>query len=273
MAKLTDLTVRWISLVRRPANGEGLVLKAMASAEAQGVALTHLKAEPTLRRLYGIVYAPDVEDAQGDWADAATIRRAADAFLREGRTIAVDREHEFDPVGAFVAESWIVRAGDAYFPELEGAWAVAIQVEDEQLWAAIERGDISGLSLAGTASTEDEPAPRKSGGVLRGLFETFRGRAEPEEEQEMDEQTLKSLVADQVRATLDERERQNQTKADREAEKAEREKLAESVSDLTETVKSLKADVEALKKSEPAGAGEGDPGEGGKGGGEPQNFV
>ncbi|MBK1690988.1 XkdF-like putative serine protease domain-containing protein [Ectothiorhodospira mobilis] len=255
MAKLIDLNVRWISLVRRPANGEGLVLK--AEDGGAGIVLSHLKAEPAMQRLFGVIYAPDVEDAQGDWADAETIRRAADAFMRAGRTIAVDREHDFDPVGAYVAESWIVRAGDAYFPELEGAWAVGIQVEDGELWSAIERGDISGLSLAGTAGTSDEPAPRK--GVLRNFFETFR---KPEQEKAMDEERLKSLVADQVRATLDERDRAEQAKSDREAEKAERENLQQSVSDLTETVKSLKQDVEAMKKSEPAGDGEGEPGAG-----------
>lgn len=243
--KLENLAVHFISLVKRPANGRGVVLKCAAGAHA--VRLT--KADGRLKRLYGIVYAPDEMDAQGDWADAETIRKAADTWMQEGRARYVDREHEFEPVPAFVAESWIIRSGDPLFPtEREGAWAVGIQIEDAALWDAIEAGEVEGISLAGTAQMEKR-------GLLARLLHPKKG----------DRMTLEDVKA-MVRQVLDE-------SAALAAADAERERLAKSLADkdariktleedrerLAKAIERLEAEAEALK-ARPAGAPEGDAG-------------
>jgi hypothetical protein len=244
--KLTDLTVEWISLVKRPANGRGVILKA---ADSRGKPLRLVKADGRLNRLYGIVYAPDEMDAQGDWADAETIRQAADDFMRSGRAMQVDQEHDFTPVPAFVAESWLIRKGDALFPEeREGAWAVGIQVEDAALWAAIEAGDVEGISLAGTAR------------VGKGFWHRFLQRKEHE------------MTPDEVRALV--REVIDETVKAAEAD-AEREKLVKSLNEKAEAIEALKKAlaekdqalaelvkrIEALEKAEPKGNAEGDAGQ------------
>lgn len=254
--KLADLSVQFISLVKRPANGRGVVLKCAAGAHAVRL----VKADGKLHRLYGIVYAPDAVDTQGDWTDAETIRKAADLWMQEGRARYVDREHEFEPVAAFVAESWLIRAGDPLFPdERPGAWAVGIQIEDADLWDAIEAGEVEGLSLAGTARMEKRS-------LFSRLFHPMT-KGDPE------------MTPDEVRAIV--REVLDKTVEDAEADAA-RERLEKSLSEkdarlkaleeerekLVKAVEALKAEVEAIK-ARPAGAAEGDAG----GQKAPESFV
>lgn len=224
MPKLVDLSVEFISLVKRPANGRRVILR--GATAAREFALT--KADARLHRVYGIVYAPDSVDAQGDWADAETIRRAADAWMRAGRAAHVDREHDFSSLPAFVAESWLVRSGDPLFPdEKEGAWAVGIQIEDAALWEAIEAGEVEGLSLAGTARLEKTitPGPSPQG---RGFLRFFTRK-----EQDM--------TPDEVRAIV--KEALEETVAKAEAE-AEAEKIAKALAEGQQEIGRLKETLE-----------------------------
>lgn len=150
---LTDLNVMFISLVSLPANGKPLVLK----SGRHGKVFTLKATNEEMQRTYGIVYAPNEIDSQGDMADAVTILKAANEYMRDGRTQNVDVEHSFQPEQSYVAESWIVRKGDPLFPtEPEGSWAVGIQVEDSSLWERLKKGELTGLSLAGEAKRETE---------------------------------------------------------------------------------------------------------------------
>ncbi len=222
MPKITDLSVEFISLVKRPANGRRIILRGATAAREFEIC----KADARLHRVYGIVYAPESVDSQGDWTDAETIRRAADEWMISGRAANVDREHDFSSLPAFVAESWLVRSGDPLFPdEKEGAWAVGIQVEDAALWDAIEAGEVEGLSLAGTARLEK----------ARRAFKTF---FTPKKETEM--------TPDEVRAIV--REALAETVAKAEAE-AEAEKIAKAIDATKAEAEALKA---ALAKTEAA---------------------
>jgi hypothetical protein len=165
LATLKDLSVSWISLVKKPANGKALTLKNLGTDQAAiPFALTKFTvskaendSEPERMVAYGIVYSPDETDLQGDTADAVTIRRAAYEFMREGRLKSIDTEHNFNAAQAFVAESWLVRKGDAYFADQpEGSWAVGIQIGDPDLWNHIKSGEMTGISLAGYARETQE---------------------------------------------------------------------------------------------------------------------
>jgi len=208
MAKLKNLRVTWISLVETPATGKGLTLK---SADAAGRDFAIRKMDGDLMRAYGIVYAPDQVDSQGDSADADTIRVAANEFMRSGRTRNVDEDHGFDEAMAYVAESWLVRSGDPMFgDEPEGAWAVGIQVGDVDLWARLKSGDLTGLSLAGVAQREDEPQQvQTKAGDDAGMFAAFSRWLKTKQQGEDDEMTkeeiealVKSTVTDAVTAAV-----------------------------------------------------------------------
>lgn len=207
LSRLTQLSVSFISLVRTPATGKGLTLK--SDGRAQTIRI--VKADDERMMAYGIVYAPDEVDSHGDTADSATIRRAAYEFMREGRAKNVDREHSFAPETHYVAESWLLRAGDPMFPdEPEGAWAVGIQIGDPDVWADLKSGALTGISLAGIARVDPAtPAPpatqwteKDNAGLvawLKGLFAKSQDTKDPnQKEPDMDEAKVKEIV----RATL-----------------------------------------------------------------------
>ena len=212
MAKLTDLSVSFLSLVKTPATGKGLTLKA---AEGQRPAAFDLVVKnDDMMRAYGVVYAPDQEDAHGDTADADTVLRASTEFMRERRLKNIDTEHSFTSEMAFVAESWLVRKGDALFPdEPEGAWAVGIQIGDPDLWKQLKSGELTGISLAGIARMEPEPDdpahPRytekdaEPGWVSR-LIKALTGapNQDPIEETDMTEDQVRALVGETLKSVL-----------------------------------------------------------------------
>jgi len=151
--KLTNLNVKFISLVRKPATGLGWLLKNENAAHAQE--LLHVQKNEELKRIYGIVYTPNVVDKQGDYTDEAEILKAQERFSREQmQGDVVDKEHNFMPIDASVVESWIVRKGDPLFSEYVGAWAVGVQVYKNELWESVKKGDLTGLSLAGEATVQ-----------------------------------------------------------------------------------------------------------------------
>ena len=146
--ELKELDVTFISLVKKPANNEPLVLKGVDKP----ILFELVKSDAELQIAYGIVYSPNKEDLQGDMATAGTILKAAQTFMKEGRNQNIDTNHQFAKVQAFVAETWIVKAGDSMFPNDIGAWAVGIKIEDEALWKGLKNGKFTGISLVTTSS-------------------------------------------------------------------------------------------------------------------------
>ena len=186
--RLKDLEVEFISLVKSPANGLPLVLKQAGSR----VFLLE-KMDEERQVAYGIVYAPDVVDAQNDFADRFEIEKAAYRFMKAKRQDQVDQNHDFQPVvGAYIAESWIVKADDPWFP-MPGAWAVGIKVEDPAVWAALKSGDLQGLSMAGGAVRE-EVTKGAADAVLVGLVQTLSQQVQALSKQVSDLTGLPALV-------------------------------------------------------------------------------
>lgn len=212
MAKLTDLSVSFLSLVKTPATGKGMTLKA-ANGE-RPAAFDLVVKNDDMMRAYGVVYAPDQEDAHGDTADADTIRKAQAEFMREGRLKNIDTEHSFTSEMAYVAESWLVRKGDPLFPdEPEGSWAVGIQIGDPDLWKQLKSGELTGISLAGIARMEpgpDDPAhPRytekdAAPGWVERFIKALTGvnPQEPVEETDMTKDEVQALVGETLKSVL-----------------------------------------------------------------------
>ncbi|MCP5230666.1 MAG: hypothetical protein H6931_17665 [Burkholderiaceae bacterium] len=195
---LIDLDVEFISLVDRPANGKPLVLKSAEGKRVHTFAIA--KTDDEQMRAYGIVYAPGEVDSQGDTASADVIKRAANKFMRAGRAENVDKNHNFSREQAYVAESWIVRKGDPLFPDQVDAWAVGIQIGDPLLWRSLKSGDLTGLSLAGMAETEQLGG---TAGVTKddqppGWFTKLFGNTLKTKENEMNEDDVRRIVGETV---------------------------------------------------------------------------
>ncbi|MEM7494931.1 MAG: XkdF-like putative serine protease domain-containing protein [Myxococcota bacterium] len=132
-----------------------------------------IRKRDTGRRLVlGEVYVPydpndsTTVDSHGHATTAREIEQAAHDFLAASRQECVDVQHDGLSGYGRVVESYLAKQGDPLFKP--GAWVVGIRVTDDDAWAAIEREQITGISLAGEAElvpTSSDPRldPREQG--------------------------------------------------------------------------------------------------------------
>lgn len=216
MGRIIDLAVDWISLVKRPATGKALVLK---NDDAKARLFEIVKTDDDKMVAYGIVYPVEQEDSQGDIASVDVVRGAAYNFMAKARVQNVDKEHGFDSIQAFVAESWLVRKGDPLFPdEPEGSWAAGVQIGDPQVWKQLKSGELTGFSLAGLAREEvavvttfkNDDSDNGGGGTGEGFishfpdwFQQLVKAATPQstqtkDDEDMDAAAIRTLVGEEV---------------------------------------------------------------------------
>lgn len=175
--KLSNITISHISLVKAGANGKEVIYKSADKEPTYIKEIKIAKQDDERGVLYGIVYSPDDVDSQGDEASAAEIQKAAYNFMKNRNTTNVDKDHDFVKKEAYIAESWILRKDDAIFPdEKEGSWAVAVQLESDSLKEAVKKGEIAGLSMAGTAErkTVEKATKQETKNALEALLGVFK---------------------------------------------------------------------------------------------------
>lgn len=175
-ARLSNIAISHISLVKQGANGKEVIYKSTDKEPTYKKDIQIMKNDEERGVLYGIVYSPDDVDSQGDEASAKEIQKAAYSFMKNRNTINVDKDHDFINKDAYIAESWILRKGDEIFPnEKEGSWAVAVQLESEELKSAVKKGEIAGLSMAGVAKKEaiDEKNESLADALTKALKKVF----------------------------------------------------------------------------------------------------
>jgi len=160
--KLTDISITHISLVKAGANGKDIIYKSSENDPLHQHQIKISKTDDEKGVIYGVVYAPNQVDTDGEYTDADEIIKAAYNFMKSKNTTNVDKSHSFNNEKAFIAESWIIKENDSIFPEEAlGSWAVAIQLEDDVLKEQAKTGEIAGISMAGTA-TKIEPEVSKA---------------------------------------------------------------------------------------------------------------
>jgi hypothetical protein len=106
------------------------------------------KTDDDERLVFAEVYAPDKLDSQNDFMSAETIRKMAYDFLANARVLNVDTNHNREPNGSVVVESFIARAGDPDF--IVGSWVIGVYVPDDTIWAMVKSGELNGFSLDGS---------------------------------------------------------------------------------------------------------------------------
>jgi len=96
------------------------------------------------RIAFAEVIIPDTPNVYGDFHTKQSVKDFAYGFMMAG--FGIDQEHDNLDVSdrVYVVESFIVRPGDPDF--IEGAWVVAVHVNDDELWQQILDGDINGFS-------------------------------------------------------------------------------------------------------------------------------
>lgn len=160
--------------------------------------------------LLSVVYAPDIEDSQGDVASAEVVKQMAYDFIANGAK--VDIQHDFKDLpadAARIAETFLVHKSDDRFHgwtdvegnpvNLTGAWATVIKIDDSRLRELYRNGEWGGVSMAGRAEVE---ALSEKEARLEAFAKTFqakmKGTTTSNTEIDMDEKTLAEIVAKSV---------------------------------------------------------------------------
>lgn len=230
--ELKDIQVTFLSLVHKGANKKRIIWKSAEAGKGEELEaeLTKLKKSEEKRMVYGIVYAPEQIDTQGDFAKADEIAKAAHGFMKAALTGNIDVNHDFDAREAYVAESWITKGVDVLFDkEPAGAWAVGVKVESDELWEQVKKGELAGISMAGRAVK----IKKDDGGDILSKIEEmltriFKGDKEKEPEKKTEDVKKDDITAEDITALA---------------------KQLEGVTDLKKENDDLKKRVEELEKS------------------------
>ena len=156
--EITDARISFVSLVDKAANQRQFLITKAENGQATFSTYGRiLKADAESHFVTGVVYEPMVEDSHGNYMTEAEITKAAYWFAKNGDK--VDLQHSFDPLpGATVVETWIAKADFQIGDEVvkEGTWLMTVEVTDADVWASIQKGEITGFSMGGIGNYSEE---------------------------------------------------------------------------------------------------------------------
>ena len=91
-----------------------------------------------------------------------TVRKAAEKYLKSLKIHNATIEHEMEVEGVYLTESWIVEDKTKDKTALynlnapEGAWAVAMRIENNEVWEDVKAGKYLGFSIEGIFNESQE---------------------------------------------------------------------------------------------------------------------
>lgn len=102
------------------------------------------------RIVFGIVAEPHEEDTEGDWESAEDIQKALYNFMGGGAIFKMN--HSGGAVDAKLLEAYIAPVDFQIEGKVvkKGSWVQALRV-DADIFSKIEKGELTGFSMAGTA--------------------------------------------------------------------------------------------------------------------------
>ncbi len=202
------------------------------------------------------VYAPDMEDSQGDRASAAVIKDFAYDFAKNGGNIDIRHNEEaLSTDDIFIAETLIIQKGDERFEGMEDydgnpvdvtdGWGVILKVEDDELRRLYRSGDWGGVSMGGMMQVRDTSDESNIEKILKTILAPLmKLKKQENSDMSLNDKDLKQ-VAEVVTKTLDARDEATKKKAEEvkvAKEKADKEKAVETKTGLGMVEPMLKAD-------------------------------
>ena len=121
----------------------------------KAIEFTIAKIDASEHLVGGVVYEPDVEDAQGDFADAETIRKAMLNYMADFQTIKI--MHSGRPLDNCKIVECYITPVDMEINKRQirkGSWWITIKIFDDEIWKDVKSGDLTGFSMSGSAETE-----------------------------------------------------------------------------------------------------------------------
>jgi hypothetical protein len=176
--ELKNANITHVSYVDKAANQKKFFLTKSANQpnfEKNVQILT--KSDDAQQLVYGVVYEPGVLDIHGDFMTAAEIEKAAHAFMKDYQNI--DTQHNFEAGAGELVESYVVQADMEIGGETitKGSWVIVTKATDE-VWESIQKGDITGYSMAGKAETVEDAEVTKAKSLMKIMKEFFLGETE-----------------------------------------------------------------------------------------------
>jgi DNA adenine methylase len=122
-----------------------------------------LKADVSKRLVYGAVLIPEQVDLQSEVVSKEEIEQAAHAYLVFHRNSGLQHEEIIEPSEnrVLIVESYIIPDGNTItlggktYPE--GTWMLVVKVLDDEIWADVQSGKLTGFSIGGKAKKIQEP--------------------------------------------------------------------------------------------------------------------
>ena len=156
--EITDAKIQFVSLVDKAANMRSFLLtKAEEGKKPFATYGRIVKSDAETHWVTGVVYEPMVEDSHGNFMTEEEIVKAAYWYAKNGDK--VDLQHSFEPLqSACVVESWIAKA-DFQIGEQsvkKGTWLMTMEITDDDIWSAIEKGEFTGFSMGGVGNYSEE---------------------------------------------------------------------------------------------------------------------
>ncbi len=110
------------------------------------------------RYVLGVVLEPETVDAQNDIYSAAEVREAAHRFMQEYQNVGL-MHRDLVNGKVKILESYLAPAPfEMSGTQIrKGTWLLAVRVLDDDLWAQIKSGELTGLSIGGSAARYAEP--------------------------------------------------------------------------------------------------------------------
>lgn len=156
--EISDAKIQFVSLVDKAANKRQFLITKAEDGSAQFSTYGKiLKVDDATHYITGIVYEPLVEDAHGNFMTEEEIRKAAYWYAKNGDE--VDIQHSFDAVdGVAVVENYVAPCdmeieGE---PVVKGTWIMTVEVSNSEIWSAVQKGEITGLSMGGVGKYSEE---------------------------------------------------------------------------------------------------------------------
>ena len=254
--ELINAKITHVSYVDKAANQKQFFfMKSEKQNDFQKEIKVIAKADDAQRLVYGIVYEPNVADAHGDYMTPEEIEKAAHGFLKDAREI--DKQHDFQGGVGEVVESYIAPSDFEMGDEMikKGSWVLVTKASDE-IWEQIQKGEITGYSMAGTADIrkqEREPASDEKGlfSLLKNFFLKNEKPAEEVKKAGRKFSAANLTELKNARAAIDNLLNQAEEKEEEEVNKEDLQKV------LEDTIAPIVKRLDDLEKGE--GEGQPDP--------------
>jgi hypothetical protein len=110
------------------------------------------KIDEEKRIIGGVVYAPDEIDSQGDTASAEEIEKACHKFNVEVRKFKVNHkgvDRDIDLLESYIMPADVIINNEKI---KKGSWFTLCKVNEDEVWAEVKSGDLTGFSMRGWAN-------------------------------------------------------------------------------------------------------------------------